>query len=161
MNEYITIRKADKFDAEGKGYVHYTSWIETYTGLFKQSYLDKLSLEKSVKMAYDHPGNSHIALIDSKIVGFACYLEARDEDLTNTGEIVAIYILKKHQGKGIGKLLMDECYKELKAYKSIILWVLKDNKKSVRFYESQGFKIDGKKKILYEKILIRLIKDKY
>jgi len=29
----VIIRKATREDADGKGYVHYKSWIETYTGL--------------------------------------------------------------------------------------------------------------------------------
>lgn len=98
-------------------------------------------------------------MIGGKVIGFACCQKSRDEDMINAGEIVAVYILKEYQGRGIGKLLMDVCYKELKEYKRIILWVLEDNKLSVGFYKSQGFKPDGKKMSFYEKILVRMMKD--
>ncbi len=49
--EYI---KATKADAESKGFVHHTSWIETYTGLFDDDFMAQLSLEASIKTAYDY-----------------------------------------------------------------------------------------------------------
>jgi ribosomal protein S18 acetylase RimI-like enzyme len=152
----ITIRKANSSDAAGKGYVHYQSWIETYTGLFPDEVIEKVTLEKSVHLATEHPENTYIAIIDEKVVGFSCYLEARDVDLKNYGEIMAIYVLKAYQGKGIGKKLMKVCYRELSQYKGIIVWVLKSNVNAIRFYESEGFEMDGKIKMLYGKDVVRM-----
>lgn len=39
------LRNATAEDAEQKGFVYYTSWKETYTGLMPQEYLDNLKLE--------------------------------------------------------------------------------------------------------------------
>lgn len=50
MNDFI-IRKATINDSNGKGYVHYKSWIETYTGLFPDEIMEKITLERSVKLA--------------------------------------------------------------------------------------------------------------
>lgn len=155
----LIIRKATVDDAEGKGYVHYQSWIETYTGLFPDDVMRKLSLEKTVKLAMDYPENTYVAIVDDKIIGLSCYLESRDEDLVDTGEIMAIYILKDYQGLGIGKKLMEVCYKELNNYSKLSLWVLGCNKKSVGFYERQGFNADGKTKMLHGKEVIRMIRD--
>jgi hypothetical protein len=71
MNDLV-IRKATYEDAEGKGYVHYRSWIETYTGLFPDDIMEKISLERSIKSAKEHPENTYVPIIDHKIVGFAC-----------------------------------------------------------------------------------------
>ena len=65
--------------------------------------------------------------VHDKIVGFSCYVESRDEDLKDTGEIMAIYILKEYQGLGIGKKLMKKCYEELCDCSTLILWVLGSN----------------------------------
>ncbi|GEM_PF-172582 len=155
----LTIRKATVEDAEGKGYVHYQSWIETYTGLFPDDVMKRLSLEKSIENARKYPENTYVAIVDDKIIGFSCYLESRDEDLEDTGEIMAIYILKEYQGLGIGKKLMEVCYKEISKYSKLSLWVLGCNKKSVGFYERQGFIADGKTKMLHGKEVIRMIKN--
>jgi len=157
--ENLFIRKATVDDAEGKGYVHYNSWLETYTGLFPDEYMNSLTLERSVKLAKDYPDNTYVAIADDKIIGFSCYLESRDEDLDDTGEIMAIYILKEYQGLGIGKKLMEVCYKEISKYSKLSLWVLGCNKKSVGFYERQGFIADGKTKMLHGKEVIRMIKN--
>ncbi len=155
----LIIRKATVEDAKGKGYVHYQSWIETYTGLFPEEYMQSLTLEKSVKLATDYPENTFVAIVDDQIIGFTCYLESRDEDLEDTGEIMAIYILKEYQGIGIGKKLMEACYKELSKYSKLSLWVLGCNMKSVGFYERQGFIADGNTKMLHGKEVIRMIKN--
>ncbi len=154
----LIIRKATVEDAEGKGYVHYQSWIETYTGLFPDEVMESLSLERNIQLAKDYPENTYVAIVDDKIIGFSCYLKSRDEDLEDTGEIMAIYILNKYQGLGIGKKLMKVCHKELSQYSKLSLWVLGDNKKSVGFYEKEGFVADGKTKMLHGKEVIRMIK---
>lgn len=156
--ENLIIRKASVDDARGKGYVHYQSWIETYTGLFPDDVMSRLSLDKSIEIAQNHPENTYVAIVEDKIIGFACYLESRDDDLEDAGEISAIYILKKFQGLGIGKKLIEVCYKELEKYSVISLWVLKSNMKSVGFYKRQGFTPDGKVKILHGEEVIRMIK---
>lgn len=93
INLVTIIRKATVEDAEGKGYVHYQNWIETYTNLFPDEVMERLSLEKKKQLAKDYPENTYVAIADNKIIGFSCYLESRDEDLDDTGEIMAIYIL--------------------------------------------------------------------
>lgn len=152
------IRKASIEDAEGKGYVHYQSWIETYTGLFPKKVMEKLSLERSVTIAREHPEKTFVAIKQDQIVGFASYLESRDEDLQNSGEIMAIYVLKEFQGQGIGTALLEACYKELMMFSSISLWVLKSNNHAIDFYQSKGFQMDGKEKIIYEREIVRMIK---
>ena len=47
-------------------------------------------------------------------------------------------ILKQFQGKGIGKIILDDL---LKNHSQIELEVLKVNTRAIRFYEGLGFKI--------------------
>lgn len=155
----LIIRKATMNDAEGRGYVHYQCWIETYTDVFPNEVMEKISLERSVKSAKEHPENTFVAIVDQKIVGVACYVESRDEDLQNTGEIMAIYVLNDYKNIGLGKALMHVCYKELSSFKNIILWVLESNKKAIGFYKSEGFKKDGHSKMLFTKKAIRMTKN--
>ncbi len=141
----LIIREATVNDAPGKGLVHYLSWQETYTGLIDQEYLDTLSLERSVEIAKQYPQNTFIAEIGGKTVGFAAYNKSRD-NLEDTGEIMAIYVLKAHSKKGIGKLLMEACYQKLKEYSKVTVWVLSSNTNAIHFYEYLGFQKDGVEK---------------
>lgn len=141
----MVIRSIEEKDYKEKGYVHYKSWIETYTGLMDASFLSKHTLDKCVQMAIKYPEHNIVAEVDQHIVGFATYGKARDED-EETGEIIAIYVLKAYQRKGIGKALMDECLLRLSAFHKIIVWVLSTNQPSIDWYERYGFIKDGKTK---------------
>lgn len=56
----------------------------------------------------------------------------------------AIYISPHHQGKGIGKRLMNEALTWLGGERDVVLDVASYNTPSIRFYESLGFKTTGK-----------------
>jgi ribosomal protein S18 acetylase RimI-like enzyme len=141
----ITIKKMES-DAEikGKAFVHWKSWQEAYPGIVDQSYLDGLTLEKCEDIAYKWPDNLSIAKDGDRVVGFVGYGKYRDDELDNTGEIYAIYILKDYYGRGVGYRLMQEGLMQLRDYPQIAVWVLKDNKRAIQFYERCGFKFDGR-----------------
>ncbi len=53
----------------------------------------------------------------------------RESENKSIGELYAIYILKVHQNKGIGKLLFNSVKEKLEELKlsSILIWVLESN----------------------------------
>ena len=102
--------------------------------------MEKITLERSVILAKEHPENTYVAIVNHKIVGFACYLESRDTDLKNAGEIMAIYISNDFKNMGIGKALMKVCYRELSNFNSIIVWVLESNEKQLVFMNLKALK---------------------
>lgn len=128
-----------------KGYVHYQSWIETYTVIMNQAFLDKRTLERCVAIAKDYPENTLVALFDHQVVGFAAYNTSSDQ-LEDTGEIYAIYVLRAYQKLGIGKKLMQACLNRLNDYKNIVLYVLDQNHQAITWYQQQGFVFDGYEK---------------
>ena len=138
----LEIRDMRPEDADGKGYVHYTSWQETYRGLIPDACLAKRTLERCREAARRWPENTLVADLDGKIIGFACYGVCRDEDLSGCGEVITLYVLKEFQGLGIGKKLMDAALNRLASYKTIALWVLKGNSHAIGFYEHIGFRFD-------------------
>ncbi|MFH0767056.1 MAG: GNAT family N-acetyltransferase [Bacillota bacterium] len=142
----LVIREATQNDAEGKGYVHYQSWNETYTGLMDQDYLNQRSLEKCVDIARKYPERCFVAEFDGKIVGFSCYNSCRDDDMKNAGEVMAIYVLKAYQKMGIGNALMQACLNKLANYQKIVVWVLDTNINAIDYYQHLGFEEDGKMK---------------
>lgn len=86
-------------ETEGKAYVHWKSWQETYPGLVDGEYLRNLTLEKCVKTAFQWPDNILVAKENDRVIGFAAFGAYRDDTLPDTGEIYALYVLQSHQGK--------------------------------------------------------------
>ena len=104
----IEIKKMESDEEiRGKAYVHWKSWQEAYKGMVDQNYLDSLTLEKCEEMAFKWPDNLIVAKEGDRVVGFVGYGKYHDEELIETGEIFAIYILEEYYGTGVGKALMQ------------------------------------------------------
>ena len=143
----ITIKKMETpAEFEGKGYVHWKALREAYAGMLDQAYLDRQTMEKCVKMAYQWPDNVLVAKDGDKVIGFVGYGSCRDEDLPGTGEVIALYVLSEYYGKQVGHALMQAALEKLSGYGKIALWVLKGNDRAIRFYEKCGFRFDGTEK---------------
>lgn len=134
------IRKCTSDDAKERGTVHYQSWQETYRGLMPDEFLDGLDQKELIQRAKDSPDNSFVAVVDNKIIGFCSYLsECRDfVSIKPSSEIVALYVLKSHQGFGIGKELVKSVINEL-SNKNLVLYVLDGNNQAINFYKHLGF----------------------
>ena len=53
-------------------------------------------------------------------------------------------MLSEYYGKGVAQQLMKAALERLKNYPKIVLWVLKENGRAIRFYRKCGFVPDGK-----------------
>ena len=139
----ITIKKMETDEEiRGKAYVHWRSWHEAYPGMVSPDYLNRFTLEKAEKMAFSWTDHLIIAKDGDRVIGFVGYGDRGDES-PETGEIFALYVLSEYYGTGVGKQLMDAGLEQLKEYPQICLWVLKENKRAIRFYEKCGFRPDG------------------
>ncbi len=138
----LTIRPQTAADGDGKGYVHYQSWQETYQGLIDPGYLSRMQLTRCQEIARKYPQNTLVAELDGKIVGFVCYMPSREDP--SLGEISALYVLKEAQGLGIGRKLLNAALEKLSHYDAVALWVLKGNGHAFRFYRHCGFRFEGK-----------------
>ena len=149
INDSICIKMAET-DEElcGRGYVHCTAWQEAYRGIVCDRYLDSMTVEATTARARQFPENTLVAKDQEKVVGFAVYSPSRDEDLTDAGEVVAIYVLSEYYGHKIGYRLMNEAVSRLSEYNTIFVWVLEQNERAIRFYHRYGFEFDGCKKQL-------------
>ncbi len=63
--------------------------------------------------------------------------------------MLGIYVHPNFIGTGCGSKLIEEAISLLKqdGYKKATLWVLETNEKTRRWYESKGWKVEGKTKI--------------
>ena len=140
----IVIKKMETDEEiKGKAYVHWASWHAAYTGLIDHAYLDKLTLEKCEEIAYRWLTNILVAKDGERVIGFVGAGSYRDRTVADTGEIFALYVLPDYYGTGIGKMLTDAAIATFSDYPKVLLWVLKENKRAIRFYEKYGFRPDG------------------
>ena len=134
-------------EIEGKSLVHWQTWREAYDNLLPADFQETMTLEKCRFFSQKYPENTLIAMDGKKVVGFISYGNFRDETI-QAGEIIALYVLKDYYGKGVSKQLMHAAFVALDQFSEIYLWVLKENKRAIAFYQKMGFTFDGQEQIL-------------
>lgn len=143
MIEFEICPMVSDSEMDEKGYVHYKSWQETYSGLMPEDYLKSLTLEKCVEMAHKLPQNTLLLKVEGKTVGFSCI--CKREDAT---ELLAIYLLKAYHGKRLGYELLKHTISAYCDNTKVFLWVLDGNDRAISFYKRFGFKLTGVEKQL-------------
>ena len=134
-------------EIEGKSLVHWQTWREAYDNLLPAEFQETMTLDRCRFFSQKYPENTLIAMDGKKVVGFISYGNYRDETI-QSGEIIALYVLKDYYGKGVSKQLMHAAFVALDQFSEIYLWVLKENKRAIAFYQKMGFTLDGQEKIL-------------
>jgi ribosomal protein S18 acetylase RimI-like enzyme len=142
----LEIRIASKEDYKGVSRVYVNSWRTTYRGLVPDDYLDELSYEDAEKRWTDFLNNEnepfiYVAINDTgKIIGFA---SGKSIDENNfDGELYSLYLLQECRGLGVGRQLVSAIAKHFKekGIYSMMVWVMKQNKSGLGFYERMGGK---------------------
>jgi ribosomal protein S18 acetylase RimI-like enzyme len=143
----MIVREATHRDVAAMARVHVDTWQTTYRGIVPEEFLANLSYEKrengwhQVLDNAPKDGNfTYVAEDESgQIVGFANGGIERAGDPVYQGELSAIYVLKNHQQKGIGRELVRAVVQKLGRMEisSMLVWVLADNP-ACRFYETLG-----------------------
>jgi GNAT superfamily N-acetyltransferase len=149
------VRAARVDDAPAIAEVHAASWRTTYKGIFSDTLLDSLSVDKreqSWRETLASPEPNSVTLVacnvDGSIVGFVSGGVERTGRLGYEGELYAIYLLQLAQRQGLGTLLVRHFVRELRArgFGSIAVWVLAANPFR-KFYEALGGKVVAEQQI--------------
>lgn len=121
--------------------IYEESWKYAYRGIIPQDYLDSIPKGQWVSGLDDPNRKTLICIEHGSFIGTSSFGRSRFEKFGDWGEIISIYLLPDHMGKGYGKVLLQASISELKksGYKNIFLWVLKDNMRARSFYERFGF----------------------
>jgi GNAT superfamily N-acetyltransferase len=130
--------------------VHVRSWQVAYRGLLPEAYLDQLRPEDRAAR-YDFGSGdllkpqTMVAVEGFVIQGFATIAPARDEDLQNSGELCALYLDPGWWSRGLGVALITAARARLfeMGFRDACLWLLVGNTRAGRFYEVDGWKLDG------------------
>lgn len=140
----MSVRIATSHDAAAIERVRTDTWRATYRGHMPDALLDGLGYDATRRRQHmsEMPPERFVlvALHDRDVVGFCNGGPSRTEETAYPGEIYAIYVLPEHQGHGHGSALMRAAARELVARGSrgMLIWVLRENAPSRRFYERMG-----------------------
>jgi GNAT superfamily N-acetyltransferase len=150
------VRHATVGDARAIAEVHVRSWRAAYRGIVPQSILDELSVDRREAFWRDAVAATSsdpkwVAERNGRVVAFAAIGPARDDDLAaDRGELYAIYVDPDEWAHGVGRRLFAAAVNELAdlGFDGPVLWVLTDNARARRFYEANGWRPDGTRRVL-------------
>ena len=154
-NPLVHVRPATTVDLHALAEVHVRSWQEAYVGQVPQDHLDALSVEQRLRgwtETFDRMGAQAAILVlddDGVVAGFVHVCPSRDADAPDgVGEITSIYLRPSYWGRGGGRALIAGARDALaeRGFEDAILWVLETNERARRFYESDGWRLDGSEK---------------
>jgi GNAT superfamily N-acetyltransferase len=154
----VELREACRGDELAVADVHVRAWQEAYRGLMPDEHLDALDPRERARrytFGADDPGAPTtvvaVATDDDAepIVGFTTICRSRDADSPDVGEVVALYVDPARYQGGVGRLLMAEARRRLveSGFTDALLWVLDGNDRAARFYEREGWKPDGARRV--------------
>jgi GNAT superfamily N-acetyltransferase len=141
----VLVRPARREDAAAIADVHVRTWQAAYEDVFGAERLAGIGDRRAQWeswLADPRTGWSVFVADESgRLLGFASMGPSRDEP--GKGELFAIYVLPDAWGSGAGSALMASALEALRGYSSATLWVLEDNPRARRFYEREGWILEG------------------
>ena len=140
MNKEITIRQAEKEDVRQIAEILVEDWQTAYRGIMDDAFLDSMSADQRYEIEVKRYQKFIVAADGDEILGYA-WLEASDEEPADC-EVIDLYVRYAKRNRGIGKLLMRHAVDHFRetGKKKMIIWCLKKNTESRKFYEKIGGK---------------------
>jgi ribosomal protein S18 acetylase RimI-like enzyme len=131
-------------DAAGLASVHVCSWRETYPGLLPAGYLERMNPTLYARrwrqqLTRARPGELVlVAEGPDGLIGYCAGLF--DVEVTRRAEIHTLYVVRKAQGFGLGRRLMQTAARAFQGQgaESLTLWVLAGNTRAQAFYTHLG-----------------------
>ncbi len=159
------IRLATVQDADAIARVLVDAWRESYASLMPPEALERLNVEEQASRwretiqacSEDSAGTVIVAgRLGEAVFGFGACGRQRSPRLQDAGfpvEFSSLYLLRRAQGRGLGRALMQLMATHLtkNGFASASAWVFRDNFDARRFYEAVGGErtgIDGEWSIL-------------
>ena len=158
----VLIRRALPADAAAITRVRVATWKSAYAGLVPAAFLDDMHSDDPIavarmtaRVAPDAPTRGFVAAVDGAVVGFVTAGPERDHPRAHPArelhpqraEVFAVYVLPQHQGRGIGRRLLDTAGGWLRrtGATEYVLWVLDGNVAARDFYARHGLTETGRR----------------
>ncbi|AJC54950.1 GNAT family N-acetyltransferase [Streptomyces sp. 769] len=148
----LRVQEMTEADIDAVSAIRVRGWQAAYAGIVPQPYLDGMTVEDDARERRSWFRRSpdrvlNLVAIDDHAgtVGWACLGPCRGEVPPGTGEVYALYIRPDLTGNGIGTVLINALHSRAtgQQFDTLMLWVLQDNLRARRFYESLGYTADG------------------
>lgn len=146
--ENVIIRNIQEKDIPSVVDIQIDSWKTAYKGIIEDDFLNSMSREKKIEQRRkDYKQDGYIvAEINKQLVGFCRYIDNNSYTPNMPEidcEIVALYVKPDLKYNGIGTKLFQFVTNEFKTKNrtKMIIWCLKDNKSSRKFYTKMGGQI--------------------
>ena len=125
--------------------IYEESWKSAYRGIIPQDYLDSIPQGQWAKNVDIPCWHNMVCVEDGELVGTSAFCRSRFGRYPDSGEVISIYLLPEHMGKGYGRQLLEAVLGELRGmgFAEAFLWVLEENVRARRFYERNGFSCTG------------------
>lgn len=149
----MQIRRANTKDIYNIAVLKQQVWIATYAeeGIrteFSKYVMSEFTYENIKKTLEDKSRVMLIAETESHLLGcieIALYEKCPVEIEIDCPEIAVLYVLERFKGMGIGKMLLEESFKQVQSlnYKAVWLTVYHKNLGALEFYRKNQFKTVG------------------
>lgn len=150
----MLIRPAQIADAPEMARLHVDTWRTTYTGIVPTAHLANLSYERCQAGWIEHlanPQDEHAFVAEARpgqIIALASCGPQREPLPGFDGELYVLYVLQAFQGQGCGRRLLVHAARDLasRGFRSLVIWVLKDNP-ACQFYARLGGQLSAEKTV--------------
>ena len=146
--ENIIIRNIEERDIESVVDIQIDGWKSAYKGIVDGNFLNSMNRNERIeKRKENYKENGFIvAELNNQVVGFCRYIDNNrfTQDILDIDcELLALYVKPDFKYKGIGTRLFQFVINEFKSKNKtkMILWCLKDNEPSKKFYTKMGGEI--------------------
>lgn len=154
----IIIRNIEEKDIPSVVDIQIDGWKSAYNGIVDDNVLNSMNRNERIeKRKNDYKENGFIvAELNNQVVGFCRYIDSNTftQDISNIDcELLALYVKPDLKYNGIGTKLFQFVIHEFKSKNKtkMILWCLKDNEPSKKFYSKMGGEIIKQRTIKIDK----------
>lgn len=125
--------------------IYEESWKAAYQGVVPQAYLDGIPAGLWAANLDQEERWSLVLEESGQLIGTSSVGPSRWRDYPDFGEVVSLYLLPEHMGRGYGGPLLEAAVEALagRGFRDVLLWVLEDNRRARRFYEKHEFRLAG------------------
>lgn len=146
----LEVREATPADKMAVARAHVRSWQQGYRDFIAHDFLDGLRPEDmAARYAFegmDRGGPYTLVAADRDAIrGHITIGRSRDDQMSDDGEVWALYVDPQYWGTGVSRALLAAGCDRLRqaGHTHAVLWVLAANLRARRFYERNGWTTDG------------------
>ena len=136
----IYVRRAEKDDVMSIAEILVEDWKIAYDGIIDRDFLDSMNVNDRYQIEIRRYDKQFVATDGTDIYGYS-WLEPSDDEAADC-EVIALYVRYSERKNGIGRILMTHAFEYFRKLnkRRMIIWCLKDNLESRKFYEKMGGK---------------------